>query len=54
MKRFEWLWTGWRTTFGRWIYQDWKSYPSKPIGWQFRPIQFRSNAIDIGPIRINR
>jgi hypothetical protein len=52
--KIEWLWTGWRTTFGQWIYRDWQSHPAKPIGWRFRPIQIRGGAVDIGPIRITR
>jgi hypothetical protein len=59
MKRIKitWLWTGFATTFGRFIYRNGESYPSKPIGWQFRPIQ-RFNptgyswVVDFGPLRI--
>jgi hypothetical protein len=56
-----WLWTGWATTFGRHVYHPGTSYPSDPIGWRFRPVQFRPSfsgdgawCLDIGPIRISR
>jgi hypothetical protein len=56
MKRYhiEWLWTGWATTFGRWLYCDGESHPQRPIGWRFRPIQRRGCTLDIGPLRITR